>query len=70
MRASNEHPYSIDCINTCNFALGHNMLFIMQSIFTNWERRLAVRASDERPYRLFWFHNQNKWRSLTAATVY
>lgn len=42
MRASNEHPYSIDCINTCNFALGHNMLFIMQSIFTNWERRLAV----------------------------
>ena len=42
MRASNERPYSIDCINACNFALGHNMLFIMQSIFTNWERRLAV----------------------------
>ena len=42
MWASNERPYSIDCINTCNFALGHNMLFIMQSIFTNWERRLAV----------------------------
>ena len=42
MRASNERPYSIDCINTCNFALGHNMLFIMQSIFTNWERLLAI----------------------------
>ena len=53
MRASNERPYSIDCINTCNFALGHNMLFIMQSIFTNWERRLAVRADNIRPNGLW-----------------
>ena len=42
LHLTNERPYSIDCISTCNFALGHNMLFIMQSIFTNWERRLAI----------------------------
>ena len=28
-----------------------------------------LRAPDERPYRLFWFCNQNKWRTRFAATL-
>ena len=38
--------------NNCNAALGHNMPLILQTVCTNWERRLAVRASNERPYRI------------------
>ena len=41
---------------------------ILQTVFPNWERRLAVRAPDERRYELFCVCTQNKWRSLTAAT--
>ena len=40
----------------------------LQTVFTNWVRRLAVRAPDVRPYELFCVCTQNKWRSLTAAT--
>ena len=36
--------------NSNNATLGHKCFLILQTIYTNWERRLAVRASDERPY--------------------
>ena len=39
--------------STFNFkklSLWHNKFFTLQTIYTNWERRLAVRASNERPY--------------------
>ena len=60
--------------STFNFKklpFGHNMLFDIYKLSAQiGNGGFAVRAPDERPYRLFWFHNQNKWRSLTAATVY
>ena len=42
----------ICCTNGCNTTLGHNMLLILQTTYTNGVRRLAVRASNERPYKL------------------
>ena len=36
--------------NSNNATLGHKCFLTLQTIYTNWERRLAVRASDERPY--------------------
>ena len=36
-----------------NATLGHKCFLTLQTIYTNWERRLAVRASDERPYCLY-----------------
>ena len=60
--------YMWNCANGSNVRLGHNMFLILQTVFPNWERRLAVRAPDERHYELFCVCTQNKWRSLTAAT--
>ena len=36
--------------NSYNTTLGHKCFLTLQTIYTNWERRLAVRASNERPY--------------------
>ena len=36
--------------NSNNATLGHKCFLTLQTIYTNWERRLAVRASNERPY--------------------
>ena len=60
--------YMWNCANGCNTTLVHNMFLILQTIYTNWGRRLAVRAPNERLYELFCVCTQNKWRSLTAAT--
>ena len=38
--------------NSYNTTLGHKYFLTLQTIYTNWERRLAVRASNERPYRI------------------
>ena len=50
------------------YARAWYVFWYLQTVFTNWVRRLAVRAPDERPYELFCVCTQNKWRSLTAAT--
>ena len=34
--------YMWNCANNYNTTLGHNMFLILQTVFTNWERRLAV----------------------------
>ena len=45
-----------NCTNNYNATLGHDMfLWALQTICTNWVRRLTVRASDERPYRIVVF---------------
>lgn len=31
-----------NCSNNCNVTLGHNKFFTLQTIYTNWVRRLAV----------------------------
>ena len=31
-----------NCANNCNVTLGQNMFLILQTAYTNWERRLAV----------------------------
>ena len=36
--------------NSYNTTLGHKCFLTLQTIYTNWERRLAVRASNERPH--------------------
>ena len=38
--------------NSNNATLGHKCFLTLQTIYTNWERRLAVRAPNERPYDL------------------
>ena len=35
---------------TLIFHFQFSILHLIKTVFTNWERRLAVRASDERPY--------------------
>ena len=48
-RASNERPYWI--AKTITILRSGILYFLtLQTVFTNWERRLAVRASNERPY--------------------
>ena len=50
-RASNERPYGI--VQTVAILRSGMICFlILQTVYTNWERRLAVRASNERPYRI------------------
>ena len=49
------HKFSVitwlrDCTNNYNNTLGHDMFFTLQTICTNWERWLTVRASNECPY--------------------
>ena len=44
--------YMWNCANNYNTTLGHNMFLILQTVFSNWVRRLAVRAPDERPLRI------------------
>ena len=51
MRASNERPYWI--VKTITMLRSGIMCFFaLQTIYTNWVRRLAVRADDIRPYRV------------------
>ena len=40
------------CFPTIIFNFPFSILHLIKTVCTNWERRLAVRASNERPYRL------------------
>ena len=56
LRAPDERPYGI--VRTITMLRSGIICFwTLQAIYTNWERRLAVRASNERPYR---FHTKQK----------
>ena len=39
---------------TLIFHFQFSILHLIKTIYTNWERRLAVRAPNERPYRIVW----------------
>ena len=38
--------------NSNNATLGHKCFLTLQTIYTNWERRLAVLADNIRPYEI------------------
>ena len=44
--------------NSYNTTLGHKCFLTLQTIYTNWERRLAVRENTVLPYKIIHnFHN-------------
>ena len=55
---------------TLIFHFQFSILHLIKTVFTNWERRLAVRASDERPYKTVFTCNIHKTKQKTVGLLF